>query len=964
MQSPQMICLPCRSQLFAAALHRARVPSKPTLWQASASARTTSSASPAPIPTPGLRSNSTTQSTSNSDFDDDFVISLDDPDIEEPWRTTHEAPNAHDTIPADDRRAPGRFSTVPPRRNVLKKFKARDASLKLFEKVVKQQSAEAEANQRPRDLSPQAVEFYTNLGKLRPMMEERPIEECFDFFLTKLWDKSPFEGRNRLLKQRGAYLLGKVARAKIKDCANELLPSMAQITQLFHEMESLSGDKWTEMTMGLIKAIIGISPLQESYPSPEAHTLAMARKEVLLNDLIDSWIMFNRYKMRADDSSLQTSAEAEFRLPEINPAELREYGWQKNYKKALGCIFPDWVSRVKEIPAVAIATFVLLVDPAHSNIALRQRAKPLLVPIGHVVSACPFRQPAINELLGANPAVLLYVLGQWDMLIRRLRGRQEDNLRGEHKEEDVDQRAEGGEKKEAELARKGEEIKRKLEDSIVTGGEPQVSKRIRRYTSEKITYALGMGDVLTLEDAWRSFWHGRKYAEDRETLQTHAGVFNYFILAFTALKKPSRAIDVWECMTRDADLPPTLLTWHSMIEGCRRAKNAAGIENVWKKLVAWAKQVDQPLDDKAWASRIVGLIESGEPEAALRALNDMARLSKTARGAKVTIDVVNATVAGLLRINASAAADKVLTWAAQQYDGDDKIEPNVITYNTLLGPMVRQGQVAQIKSTLQMMTANDIKPDAATYTILLEGLISRDLDPVRQAAGAQELLVQMENDGVAATQETYARMLHLVLRDGRHTQNHAKGAAGAILDHMRRRDEKISPHIYTVLVDHYFARTPPAIAEVDNLLQERERLDVGVRRLDRVFWERVIKGYALAGDTDRAFTWFDKLNNVGSAITLDTLDALLRSLVQEGRHDVGRRVVDSIKMHRGGSVGRENNSVRAGAGDPSWDRYWKHGFWAFAMDCGLLSAAEWRELKAGRFEQVDGALDPTTARRV
>lgn len=932
MQS-HMICLPCRIQLVAAAVRRARAPRpRAPQWQARPSTQSASSTTTTPTPDPNsnldLPSKHGFVHSSDPDVDIDLDIDI-DIDIAEPWRTEENAP----VTPLIKRTDASRWSVLLRKRNSYRKEPSKNASLKLFERVVKEQGEEEKRAQPDgqRDLSPETVEWHANLAELRPMLQTEPLDKCLDFFQTKLWDPSPPERRKRLLKQRGAYLMNKVADAKMEDFDNEKLPSIAQITQLFHDMDSLVPARWTSMVMGLITAIIGKPALRRDYPSDESHEVAMARKAHLLDDLVDSWIVFHRCKLSADDSKLQTSAEAEFRFPEIDTAQLTEFASKPDFKGALSCIFPNWVIQTPDIAAVVIATFVLLVDPVHSSASARTKANPLLAPIGRIISACPLRQPVLVEMMSRYSTVLLYVKEQMEVLIRRLHGQ----LKGDDQEHK-------------------ERREKKIQEAQIFLS----STALGRKASQGIRRALSMGDVLKVESAWTAFWGDDRYEARRKQLRDQPRVFDSFIMAFTALKRPNRAIDVWDAMTRVVGIPPTLLTWTAMIEGCRKAKNAIGIENVWRKLVAWAQGQNLALDHIVWSARITGLIESYEPQAGLRALNEMARLSKISDGTKVNINVVNAAVSGLMRTNATSAANKVLSWAAKQYDGEDKIEPDVVTYNMLLGPMVTNGQVAQIKATLQMMADNDVKPDAATYTILLEGLINEDLDPTNQVASVQSLMREMKTQGIDVPRATLARMLHLVLCNGKHTQSHTEGAAGIIVEHMRGKDRGLSPQVYTVLVDSYFSRTPPALREIDALLREQLKCDADAL-YDRIFWERVIKGFALAGETERAFAKFEEIQNTGAAITLDTLEILVRSLVADGKNTWARRVVDTIKASRGASVSGFNNSVEVGRGrDPRWYRYWQHGFWAYALECGFLGAEEWRDLRRAAPAPAGAVFEP------
>lgn len=921
MQSSQMICFSCRRQLVAAALSKARLPQFPQL-HAKTFIRSTSSTRQTPNPSSvdDFVSSSLDKPYANTDIDFDIDIDT-DIDISEPWATGDDGPIA-DVVTAHGPRSPGRFSIASQKGRVGKTAGPyRKTSLKIFENVVRQQVNRETKPAQSRDLSPEGVEFYTNLAKLRPMMKEQSIEDCLDFFLTKLWNKNPFNGRNRLLKQRGAYLMGKVAAAKTANFDNQRLPSVSQITRYFHEMESLGSTRWSNMMLSLIRAILAKSTVRTDYESDEAYATARLQKEEFINDLIDSWIMFHRYKMSPNYSTLQTSEEAEFRLPDIDHYQLRSYAWKKNLKGALGCIFPEWMAKIKEIPAVAIATFVLLVDDDQSNTSSRKKAKPLLVPIGHVLSACPVKTSAITEMLESHPAVLLYVLNQWDTVIERLHGVEGSNHKGKHRgytsttKSNVDRLDVIGES--------GQSQEHESHASTAKGKFTRPFSLFEENTLGKIKYAIGMSDVLTLEALWRDFW--------TNCTRGYPKIFDYFIMAFTALQKPNRAIDVWDAMISKG-LSPTLETWSSLIEGCRKGRNGAGIENVWRKLVASGI----PLDDIVWTSRIMGLMEAGEPDAGIRALHEMLRMSRLPGGVPLNIKAVNAAVTGLLRLNAKSAANDVLVWASQH-----GIEPDVFTYNILLGPLVAEGRSAEIKSTLKLMSDSNIKPNAATYTILLEGLIGtiHDLPSIQQRLSVEKLLADMEQDGVVANLENYGRMLHIILRDIRHTDNHTEGAVGAIFRHMDSKGLAPSPHILTMLVDHYSIRTPPALKDIDLLLQTYSH-----NLVDRVFWERVIKAYALAGATDRAFAWFEKTYFTSFIITLDTLEILLRALVKDNKMPAAARVVDNVKQHRGASLGGMNNSAKFLAQRTRWDRYWRHGFWGYAMDCGLLDRAEWREM--------------------
>lgn len=898
MQKSQVICLACRRQRALAAASRRLATIDAPRWQTRASSSVSKTDKP----------------ESERWDDDELVPSIDFLDTDEPAR-----PQRSRFQPLPRKQTPHRIGG-----------RRRDGenSLSIFQRVVNQQAGEEKLAEEPKQHPTGAVQFYNDLAQLGAKMKEERLEDAFGFFVTKLLQSPPFEGRNRLLKERGVFLLGQVTEAKIGDMDNKKLPSVAQLTKILHEIEALSTARWADLIMALIRRIIAIAPTRADYPSYTPYKKAMVRKQDLLDDLANSWIAFNRASLNADTSKLQSTAETKFRLPMIKKADLEVYR-NGNLTSALAMMFPDHLIQspvgCQRFPAAALATFVLMVDPVYSTGEIRRKAEPLLGRIGMILSVVTVRGTTLSSMLEPYPEVLAYVMKLWDIVTTRLRDISGNERQQQGKIFSYVTRATLG----------------KIESIDSIGIHAQV------------TDAMKMGDVEMVETSWTQYWgRGPDDPARAEHLKKDGLlVFNYFILAFTALKRPQRAIDVWDAMI-SVGVEPTLKTWTTMMEGCRRAKNPVGLENVWKKLVASGIK----LDTVVWTARIVGLIDCGEPEAGLHALSEMLKLSQEG-GVPMTVESVNAAVAGLIRLNAMSAARKVLSWASE-----NGIEPDVITYNTLLRPMVYQGNAKGVSSLLKMMEAQNIEPNGATWTILLDGIIAstKDLSREEQSRSVQELLDDIEAAGAEVNMETCARMIHLLLRDGQYSSRHTEGAVGAVFSHIRSKGLKPTVHIYTMLVDHYFSRRPPAIEEVEGLLGYRG-LEYKDGRMDRVFWERLIKGYASAGHVDRAFELFTRAGHVAAWMTLATLETLLRSLVREARMAEAQSVVDKVKKRRALATthedvdsaatedGGEGSAVATPPRVPEMTqrRHWRHGFWMFAIKSGLLSTSEWSVLEAG-----------------
>lgn len=897
-----MICFACRRRVLVTAIARARAAPQLPQWQTKA------------------HLGSATAGVSTSDrVDDDYVPSIDGPELEDTRRP------GQDPTKQYGRASEPRFSPLQRRRVVRRQGDDSEDndSLGIFEKVVRQSVEQDDLVADSPSNPAVSLDFYNNLSRLRPMMQTESLETCLEFFFDQIWAKCPFERKPRVLKQRGVYLMRRVIEAKIKDFDNERLPSVAQSTQILHELESLTSEKWGDAVMGLILNI-------QSRSSAYGDKKAMARKEVLLHDLVDSWIVFHRHCLLPNDSV--------FRFPSISEKSLEKFVRKRDLMNSMRLVFPQTMGNgSKELPAVAIATYILLSDPRHTNLDIQQKASPLLQPIGKILAAIPVWKPGLQFVFRDYPDVLPYVLRRWDYVIPQLR----------HTEPSQTNTGTNTERRPG--------TKNDTSEPVSTRHAGLHSRVIR----DQITGALKMGNVEAVEAAWTRFWGTDvKPGDDRvRGLQENQELFCYFIMAFTALHRPRRSVDVWDSMV-GINIMPTLQTWTSLMEGCRRSKNPVGIENVWKKLLSTGAE----LDDTVWSTRIVGLVECGEPEAGLRALDEMLRMSKfqpdspAVAKLKQKIASVNAAVAALIRLNAMSAAMKVLAWASE-----NGIEPDIITYNTLLRPMVYKGDVQQVDRLLNAMKDQNVQPDAATFTVLLDGLIgsTKDTSPEEQINSLHELFASMEAAGVSANMETFARMMHLLLRD---PGANSAAAVDAIRRYMRERGLRLSPYIQTILMDHYFSQDPPDMVAIDALVEEsgfkteedgRLRLQVlerGGRGHDRVFWERMIKGYATAGEVDKAYGIFEETDNLGSALTLDTLDILLRALVRAGRIDEAGKMVVMVLRHRQRSDVYSNvndGRVESGEGQRLLGRYWRHRFWGFAVDCGLVSVATLRQLELG-----------------
>ncbi|KAI9783069.1 MAG: hypothetical protein M1839_004238 [Geoglossum umbratile] len=448
-----------------------------------------------------------------------------------------------------------------------------------------------------------------------------------------------------------------------------------------------------------------------------------------------------------------------------------------------------------------------------------------------------------------------------------------------------------------------------------------------------LNHALLGKDLKRAELVWHSVvkWysgHGdpssgikepEKDARGKVNLKIPVRLYNQSILVFMALRQHNRAVDIWNDMVL-AGQQPTTASWHAFIDGCRKARDGQGIENVWGRMLAAGVQPDA----WCWTTRIHGLIQCGKWEQGVEALQQMgmiwleaAKSQKKGEGKrgksfdkadilamgdagdviKPNTATINATISALLRHRNVDAAERVLRWA-----GSLGIPLDVITFNTLLRPMIRTGNISAALDLFKEMESLGIKPDVATFTIIIDGLF-RDPPaattlPVSESeqnalvAAATDILNDMETVGIPATIRSYSTLI-----DGLLNTHNNLAATRAVLAHMASRNISPSTHIYTILLIHYFSRTPPDLPAIDSIW----RCITGDKSCspDFVFYERMIEGYAAAGDTNRMLYFLNRLPREGKAPSWFVLVKVVRALVEKEEWGCVAAVVGDIVKGEG-----------------------------------------------------------------
>lgn len=436
-------------------------------------------------------------------------------------------------------------------------------------------------------------------------------------------------------------------------------------------------------------------------------------------------------------------------------------------------------------------------------------------------------------------------------------------------------------------------------------------RRQIRLISQDLARAVQRSDTGLATKLWQRFYDNSIHDGVMESSQDQ--ILSQFLTSFFSLRRPEQAVNVWNAMVR-WNLTPKQKHWQAMIVGSTKAKDLTSVQQIWSNMKAAGVEPDT----KSWTAWIHGLIKCGEWQIGLGALEELghiwrrapekAKPNDTGTGQLLpTIEPVNGAITALLATGKADLVPKVFRWAKSR-----NLTMNTSTFNIMLRPAIRKDRIDEVYHLLSEMETHNCQPDIVTFTIILNGLLSNPTSsfhtqtPEAQQSTVLSLLSTLQNNGLTATAHTYSTVLDGLLSP----QTLNLTAARAVLDHMAGNNLKPSPHIYTILVSHYFDASPPNLAAIDSLLH-RIRQEKGV--LDPVFYDRMIEGYARMGEVEKMLQFVRRAPKEGKTPSWMALLAVLKELVRQQEWvfvkefvaDVSDREEGLLRHGEGSKVGRD-----------------------------------------------------------
>ena len=771
-----------------------------------------------------------------------------------------------------------------------------------------------------------SIEPYIHADTLRKMLADsnRTVGDAWKFFVEhfgpEAWKKGTIDQRRvpKHLHVSRNLLTKKLIEAKRMDPFSLTLPTITELSQVYSELGVLHCREWEEAMLVLLESLLKLG---------HASTQDLEYKRQVTSDIVGAWNVVFRQVGKAQDYLPKDSPHDWSHIPAISISHASNLHHRYGLRGLFAQFTPTFPPRSQaNLAVVAVATFAILTRDFIADDPVIQCASPLLSSLGRVISIPDFDlgcladvknvPPSIHDLLRKRAITIKAVASNLHSISIETEQRSSSisDLRPSPKFRSLPIGSLS-----SSIRTDVASITKRLWDAMQRQDAAQVDNLwsdTRHFRVAREPHNSDVSDVA--EPARRSI---------RGTLT--ADLCNYFILVYMALRKPNRAIEVWNFMVKN-NLPPTLKTWDSMMNGCKACRDHKALEDIWGRMLQLGVQPDVV----CWTTWISGLIECNKLDRAMHALDDMGRLwvasnkvqfeglqkqkpgSKKkavlsefgSHAVKPTIETINAAVAGLLRRHQTEAAHRVLAWAAK-FD----IKPDVITYNTLLTPLIRDGHSKLAMELLKQMQKEGVEADVATFTTILDETFrhSSELTPAEQEGITKNVLSEMEAAGVRANVQTYGNLINQLLQSAGGNLR----VVNAVMEYMATQGIQPNTYIYTMLVTYYFEREPADVDAVKSLI-ESASMEVG--SVNHIFWDRVIEGYARIGDTTAAIRVLRKLESTGSRPSWVTKEVLLNSLLQNDEWAIAKSFVNNIKADTGGP--RLTSALK---GQDGQQRFWK-----------------------------------------
>lgn len=378
-----------------------------------------------------------------------------------------------------------------------------------------------------------------------------------------------------------------------------------------------------------------------------------------------------------------------------------------------------------------------------------------------------------------------------------------------------------------------------------------------------------LGETRTVHQTWNNIrkaseLNGKKITEDTMVA---------FMKMFNTLNLTSEAQGIWNTLI-NSGIHPSTNAWNNLLVTVSKtrgpfAKRLGQVEYVKSK-------IPSP-DDQTFATLI----------RVYTTLKEFEKVEEIAKD-KMDISIVSqAYLQSLASRGDFSVVEQFLTTLKKR-----NIQLNQTSYNMVLAAALRQGHSEKIPELMKDMKREGIKPDIATYTIVmdhnLKELASRG--EVFTDHAFELFFEELAQNGIKPNQFTFTAIMDNLAKNG------SVEAAESFFSYLQAK-KMASPVSYISLITSEFEAGRPSEGEdlFREFLNERYRVTAS-------HWAALFKGLSRNGKTEELKSWLSSLEETPALLNRFSIYFLLTAAKSRRDRELAEQVVHFIARHKMKSV--------------------------------------------------------------
>ncbi|KAI9017492.1 hypothetical protein BC832DRAFT_588752 [Gaertneriomyces semiglobifer] len=362
------------------------------------------------------------------------------------------------------------------------------------------------------------------------------------------------------------------------------------------------------------------------------------------------------------------------------------------------------------------------------------------------------------------------------------------------------------------------------------------------------------------------------------------------------LKRQDVMVSLLKGMLQRRDPPPEIRTYNLGLDLLAETRNISAFAELWQAMEEAANEGVLIPDEHSFLARIKLSSNTGSlPKGTIAgwsAIRNVAELNIASWGKFISMllkaeqcveahHVLTQMIATGIRPSI-AIFNMLMSYHAKRRDSktvkalDEQrrqlgVQHNVQSYTTLMSLAARTGDISEAKSIYATMRGASLVPDSYSFTVLITAhAIQTDVE------GAMSTFEDMVEAGVAPNLHSYNAVLSACARDGDVMK------VGALLERMRSHGFEPDASTYNTLWQSYASAGVPEEMNKAYAKYCELAVDVVTSRGDIGTVNKLLKGYARAGDVGGALALFQDVRRNGITPDVKTFTTLIEAHARVG----------------------------------------------------------------------------------